>query len=64
MTFTYPIVFEAEDSGAVSAYVPDLRLYAAADTHAATERAIQNLPRALVADLIRRDRRLPRRACT
>jgi predicted RNase H-like HicB family nuclease len=32
MTTRYPIVFEAEDSGAVSAYVPGLPVYAAADT--------------------------------
>ena len=32
MTQLYPIVLETEDSGAVSAYVPGLPVYAAADT--------------------------------
>jgi predicted RNase H-like HicB family nuclease len=41
MTLHYPIVFETEASGAVSAYVPGLPVYAAADTHAKAERAIQ-----------------------
>ena len=41
MTMLYPIVFETEESGAVSAYVPGLPVYAAADTHAKTERAIR-----------------------
>jgi hypothetical protein len=40
MTY-YPIVFETEESGAVSAYVPGLPVYAAADTQAIAERAIQ-----------------------
>ena len=30
MTMLYPIVLETEDSGAVSAYVPGLPVYAAA----------------------------------
>jgi hypothetical protein len=37
----YPIVLEAEESGAVSAYVPGLPVYAAAETHAKAERAIR-----------------------
>jgi hypothetical protein len=37
----YPIVLETEDSGAVSAYVPGLPVYAAAETHAKAERAIR-----------------------
>jgi predicted RNase H-like HicB family nuclease len=41
MTHLYPIVLETEDSGAVSAYVPGLPVYAAADTHAKAERAIR-----------------------
>jgi hypothetical protein len=41
MTLLYPIVLETEDSGAVSAYVPGLSVYAAAETHAKTERAIR-----------------------
>ena len=41
MTVLYPIVLETEDSGAVSAYVPGLPVYAAAETHAKAERAIR-----------------------
>jgi hypothetical protein len=41
MTMLYPIVLETEDSGAVSAYVPGLPVYAAAQTHAKAERAIR-----------------------
>jgi len=41
MTMLYPIVLETEDSGAVSAYVPGLPVYAAAETHAEAERAIR-----------------------
>jgi predicted RNase H-like HicB family nuclease len=41
MTAYYPIVLETEASGAVSAYIPGLPVYAAADTRAAAERAIQ-----------------------
>ena len=41
MTTLYPIVLETEDTGAVSAYVPGLPVYAAADTHAKAERAIR-----------------------
>ncbi len=37
----YPIVLETEASGAVSAYVPGLPVYAAADSHAKAERAIR-----------------------
>ena len=37
----YPIVFETEESGAVSAYVPGLPVYAAADSQAKAERAIR-----------------------
>jgi predicted RNase H-like HicB family nuclease len=40
MTVHYPIVLETETSGAVSAYVPGLPVYAAADSHAKAERAI------------------------
>jgi hypothetical protein len=39
--YLYPIVLETEESGAVSAYVPGLPLYAAADSHAKAERAIR-----------------------
>jgi predicted RNase H-like HicB family nuclease len=41
MTAYYPIVIETEASGAVSAYVPGLPVYAAADTRAKAERAIR-----------------------
>lgn len=41
MTMLYPIVLETEESGAVSAYVPGLPVYAAADSHAQAERAIR-----------------------
>ena len=43
MTQLYPIVLETEDSGAVSAYVPGLPVYAAADTHTKAERAIRTV---------------------
>lgn len=43
MTMHYPIVLETEDSGAVSAYVPGLPVYAAAETHAMAERAIRTV---------------------
>ena len=43
MTVLYPIVFETEASGAVSAYVPGLPVYAAAETAAKAERAIRNV---------------------
>jgi hypothetical protein len=38
MTDFYPIVLETEDRGAVSAYVPGLPVYAAAETHAKATR--------------------------
>ena len=43
MTMLYPIVFETEESGAVSAYVPGLPVYAAAQTHAKAEHAIRRV---------------------
>ena len=43
MTVHYPIVLETEASGAVSAYVPGLPVYAAADSHAKAERAIRGV---------------------
>ncbi len=48
MTMLYPIVLETEENGAVSAYVPGLPVYAAADSHAKAERAI----RAVLADTL------------
>ena len=41
MTLFYPIVLETEDNGAVSAYVPGLPVYAAAESPAKAERAIR-----------------------
>ena len=41
MTMLYPIVLATEENGAVSAYVPGLPVYAAADSHAKAERAIR-----------------------
>jgi len=41
MTVHYPIVFETEESGVVSAYVPGLPVYAAAESHSKAERAIR-----------------------
>lgn len=43
MTRLYPIVLETENSGAVSAYVPGLPVYAAAETQARAERAIRTV---------------------
>ena len=43
MTTHYPIVIEREASGAASAYVPGLPVYAAADTPERVERAIRDL---------------------
>ena len=39
----FPIVFEREASGAISAYVPGLPVYAAADTNRKAEQAIGSL---------------------
>jgi hypothetical protein len=41
MTTYYPIVIETEVSGAVSAYVPGLPVFAAADTRPKAEEAIR-----------------------
>ncbi len=43
MTTYYPIVLETEANGAVSAYVPGLPVYAAADTHKQAERAVREV---------------------
>lgn len=43
MTTYYPIVLETEANGAVSAYVPGLPVYAAADTHKQAERAVRDM---------------------
>jgi predicted RNase H-like HicB family nuclease len=39
----FPIVFEREASGAISAYVPGLPVYAVGDTHRKAEQAIGSL---------------------
>lgn len=39
----YPIVFERESTGAISAYVPGLPVYAAADTHRKAEQSIRSV---------------------
>jgi predicted RNase H-like HicB family nuclease len=41
MTMYYPIVIETEKSGAMSAYVPGLPVFAAADTRRKAEQAIR-----------------------
>ena len=41
MTLLYPIVLETEDNGTVSAYVPGLPVYAAAESPAKAERALR-----------------------
>ena len=41
MTSYYPIVIETETSGAVSAYVPGLPVFAAANTRSKAEQAIR-----------------------
>ena len=46
MTMLYPIVLETEEDGAVTAYVPGLPVYAAADTYAKAERAIRGVLKA------------------
>ena len=50
MTTYYPIVLETEESGAVSAYVPGLPVYAAADTHKQAERAVREVLSAYLED--------------
>ncbi len=50
MTTRYPVVFESERTGAVSAYVPDLPIYAAADTVDEAAREIRDLLAYYVAD--------------
>ncbi len=59
MTTRYPIVFEAEDSGAVSAYVPGLPVYAAADTSDEAEDAVRELLALYVEDRQARGLTLP-----
>ena len=59
MTRSYPIVFEAEESGAISAYVPGLPVYAAADTAEAAEKALRELLALYVEDRATRGLELP-----
>ena len=41
MSTYFPVVFEHEANGAVSAFVPGLPIYAAADTRRQAEKAIR-----------------------
>jgi len=59
MTPSYPIVFEREASGAVTAYVPGLPVYAAADTPLEAEEAIRGLLVTYLEDLQERGAGLP-----
>ncbi len=59
MTTRYPIVFEVEDSGAVSAYVPGLPVYAAGDTADQAEKAVRELLALFVNDRQGRGLALP-----
>jgi predicted RNase H-like HicB family nuclease len=59
MTTRYPIVFEAEDSGAVSAYIPGLPVYAAADTADEAQNAVRELLALYVEDRQARGLDLP-----
>jgi predicted RNase H-like HicB family nuclease len=64
MTFSYPLVFEQEESGAVSAYVPGLAVYAAADTRPKAEIAIREAVEAHLEALEELGRSLPTPAST
>ena len=46
MNIYFPIVLEHEEDGAVSAFVPGLPVYAAADTQPAAEAAVRDVLRA------------------
>jgi predicted RNase H-like HicB family nuclease len=59
MSASYPVVFETEMSGAVTAYVPDLPLYVGADTMADAERAVRDLLAAYVEERVANDEPLP-----
>lgn len=59
MTTRYPIVFEAEDTGAITAYVPGLPVYAAADTAEEAEDAVRDLLSLYVEDRQARGLDLP-----
>jgi predicted RNase H-like HicB family nuclease len=59
MTTRYPIVFEVEETGAVSAYVPDLPVYAAADTAEEAERKVRSVLAHYLADRLARGLPLP-----
>ena len=59
MTTRYPIVFEAEESGAVSAYVPGLPVYAAGGTADEAEQALRELLALYVNDRHARGLALP-----
>ena len=55
----YPVIFEIEESGAVSAYVPGVQVYAAADTLKQAERAITSALKAHLRTLEELGRSLP-----
>jgi predicted RNase H-like HicB family nuclease len=59
MIARYPIVFEEEETGAVSAYVPDLPVYAAADTAGEAERELRGILARYLADRQARGLALP-----
>lgn len=59
MTTRYPIVFEAEASGAVSAYVPGLPVYAAGETSEEAEQILRELLALYVGDRHARGLKLP-----
>ena len=57
---SYPVIFETEDNGAISAYVPDVPgVYAAADTRAQAERAIRSALKAHLTALVEGGQPIP-----
>jgi predicted RNase H-like HicB family nuclease len=57
---SYPVIFETEDNGAISAYVPDVPgVYAAADTRAEAERGIRSALKAHLTTLAERGQPIP-----
>jgi predicted RNase H-like HicB family nuclease len=59
MITRYPIVFEAEESGAIGASVPGLSIYAAGDTAGEAEQAVRELLALYVDDRHARGLALP-----
>lgn len=57
---SYPVIFETEDNGAISAYLPDVPgVYAAADSRAQAERAIRSALKAHLTTLAERGLPVP-----